>query len=98
MSSNKPLICILEIHEQYKVPQKEAWQNAALHQMLTGRFSFREKAKNSPLIMTRKKKDQDVLLFKIRLGREEAEISLIHTAWVWNAHGIIPFQKPGKAQ
>lgn len=75
MSSNKPLICILETHEQYKVPQKEPRQNAVLHQLLTGRFGFREKSKNSPLIMTKRKKDQDVLLFKIRLGREE-EISV----------------------
>lgn len=95
MSSNKPLICILEIHEQYKAPQKEAWQNAVLHQLLTERFSFRKKSKNSPLIMTRRKKDLDVLLFKIRLGREEVEISLIHIASASNTHGITPFQKPG---
>lgn len=80
MTSNKPLICILEIHEQYKVPQKEAWQNTVLHQLLIGSFSFREKSKNSPLIMTRRKKDQDVFPFKISLGREEIEISLIHIA------------------
>lgn len=80
MSSNKPLICILEIHEQNKAPQKEARQSAVLHQLLTGRFQLQEKSKNSPLIITRRKKDQDVLLFKIRLGREEVEISLIHTA------------------
>lgn len=29
--------------------------------------------------MTRRKKDQDVLLFKIRLGREEVEISPIYS-------------------
>lgn len=95
MSINKPLFCIFEIHEQYKAPQKEAWKNAVLHQLLTGRFSFTEKSKNSPLIMTRRKKDQDVLLLKIRLGREEAETSLIHIASALNTHGITPSQKPG---
>lgn len=72
MSNNKPQICILEIHKQYKVPQKEDEQNAVLHKLLTGRLSFREKPKTSPLIMARRKKNQDVWL-----GREEAEISLL---------------------
>lgn len=43
MSSNEPQMCMLEIHEQYKVPQ-----NAGLHKLLTGILSFSEKPKNSP--------------------------------------------------
>lgn len=49
--------------------------------------------------MTRRKKDQDVLLFKIRLGREEVEIPLsvlydISLKYTWNP----PFPKAGLKQ
>lgn len=43
MSSNEPQMRMLEIHEQYKVPQ-----NAGLHKLLTGRLSFSEKPKTPP--------------------------------------------------
>jgi len=44
--------------------------------------------------MTRRKKDQDVLLFKVRLGREEVETSLIYSIWhPLEIHMEPPFSK-----
>lgn len=42
MSNNKPHICILEIYEQYEVPQKEDEQNSVFYKPLTQRQLQRE--------------------------------------------------------